>query len=443
MQRYMFSPETTKKFSKRFPLLSTFQRETRLENFTQELAEKSFAQRYEPLYFLGLAIALIAQLLSVWSSYAAVEKLVQIKVQHTDVLFALTLSLLLLIEIIKFYLVHLALRDVFALKPIYPYPLLVVALLWSLGSIYLSVSGSTALAYDTKTEKTLTTEQAGKEKELKSEIAKIRDTDTYKSIVWNGNGSTSKILTEAGKALVVKREAELDSLRKNYEAKTQQFQSTQAQNIKHYNFFFALWEVLFLACTWGVFYYKRMCAVEKHLVPEAIFAVPASENALTSKHFQALQSEIDLLKSQLEKALVDAYEPLQSPLKHFEVTEKNASNPIPDLPTHEAEKPEKTADTSEHLEATESKKIGFEVPTSKTTGDTSEKVKRQFEALLARYHNGKAKYLQKYRQAVEHTLQLQNAEMPTVDICKEVSQQFDVSPSTFYNILRIINNTDK
>jgi hypothetical protein len=439
----MFSPETTKKFSKRFPLLSTFQRETRLENFTQELAEKSFAQRYEPLYFLGLTIALIAQLLSVWSSYAAVEKLVQIKVQHADALFALTLSLLLLIEIIKFYLVHLALRDVFALKPIYPYPLLIVALLWSLGSIYLSVSGSTTLAYDTKTEKVLTTEQAGKEKELKSEIAKIRDTDTYKSIIWDEAGKTSKVLTEAGKALVAKREAELDSLRKTYQAKTQQFASNQAQNIKHYNFFFALWEILFLACTWGIFYYKRMCAVEKCILPEVVFTVPTSENTPTSKHFQVLQSEIDLLKSQLEKALSDVPEALQSSLKHFEATEKNASNPILNLPTHEAEKPEKTADTSKHFEATESKKIGFEVPTSKSTTDTSEKVKRQFEALLARYHNGKAKYLQKYRQAVEHTLQLQNAAMPTVDICKEVSQKFDVSTSTFYNILRIINNTDK
>jgi Mor family transcriptional regulator len=186
-----------------------------------------------------------------------------------------------------------------------------------------------------------------------------------------------------------------------------------------------------------------MCAVEKCILPEVVFTVPTSENTPTSKHFQVLQSEIDLLKSQLEKALSDVPEALQSSLKHFEATEKNASNPILNLPTHEAEKPEKTADTSKHFEATESKKIGFEVPTSKSTTDTSEKVKRQFEALLARYHNGKAKYLQKYRQAVEHTLQLQNAAMPTVDICKEVSQKFDVSTSTFYNILRIINNTDK
>ncbi len=378
----------------------------------------------------------IAQCLSAWSSYASVEKLIAIKVQHPDALLSITCALLFFIEVLKFFLVHISLRDIFGIKPTYPYPLILIALLVSSASIYLSISGSTELAQDKAQEQNLTTEQASKERALKQEIANIQNSDAYKTITWDGAGKTSKLLTQAGKELVQKRETELDSLRKTYQRKTQIFQTQQAENIKKYNYFFAIWEALFLLGTCGVFYYKRTCTIEKELVGELQIKSQntAPETVATAK-LGVLQSTVNQLAQNLQSAVkqmqeiaqnklqTPLYSELHSSLQSFEV----AANDTVGKPQEATNLEENKSPPSLFGEA--------------AGGEAQIDTERLFQELLAKYSNGNASYLRKYQKAVEFILKLKIQNLPTAEICEKIKTKFKISASTFFGIWRLINNT--
>jgi hypothetical protein len=415
MQNYEKNAQKAKDFIKNLSNLSQFNRSVRVQNYVQQTQQRSYAERYEGLYFLSLGLAFVAQCASMWSSYAKVESFVKFKVTNPDALFAFVLACLLVVEVLKYFLVHTCLRDVFALRPIYPYPLLVCALLVSLFSTWLSVSGSTELAKDTKQEQAISAEQASKERELKSEIAKIRDTDTYKTIIWDGTGKTSKILNEAGKALVAKREAELDSLRKTYQRKTQQFEAVQASNVQTYNYVFGVFEVLFLVFTVGAHHYKRQCAIEAQIQPTQ------SNIVGTVNEVEALQTQVQQLATELQRALqqkpenkaeTPLYSELHSPLQSVEVAESN------------------TVGKAEEATNLEEGKAEHEVDTE-----------RLFKELLAKYSNGNATYLKKHQKTVEMILKLKIQNLPTAEICAKVCKKQGIGNSTFYGILRLINNT--
>lgn len=441
MQNYEFSPEKIKKFTQKISLLNLFRHQVRIDNFAQELAERSFAERYALLYFLAIFIAFAAQILSLYSSYASVEKIVSVKFQHPETIQGLTIFILLSIEMFKYALKHTTLRDIFNIKPSFPYLLILLTLGVLILSAYLSVSGSTELAKDRRQEQILTTEQAGKEKALKAEIEKIRDTDTYKSIIWNGNGSTSKILTEAGKALVAKREAELDSLRKTYQTKTQDFQKVQAQNQQRYNYFFGIFEALFLFATVAIFYYKRTCLIERELTTQTQVQTNANQYEPIENH---ANTQTNLNSNQYEptsqiavNSIENASNAVQTTTNQYESTHTKAPTKLRKLlrfkkrlRTHSEPAP-----NSSEVPQTESE------PTPNPTTN-QEEIETAYQKILAQ-SNGKAKYLEKYKEATKQLLTLKYAEMPMQDICQTVTQDHDIGRTTFYNVLRIINNTDK
>lgn len=416
---YENNKHKAKNFTKNFLQLSNLNRQIRVQNYVLETQERTFAERYTGLYFIAVALAFIAQCASVWSSYAKVESFIKFKIENPDILFAIVLACLLIVEVLKYFLVHTCLRDMYALRPIYPYPLIMCALCISVFSTWLSISGSTEIAKDTKQELQLTSEQANKEKELKSEIAKIRDTDTYKTVVWDGTGKTTKIITEAGKVLVQKRETELDSLRKTYQAKTQKFEAKQTNNQAAYNFVFGIFEALFLLFTIGSHYYKRQCAIEAQIQPEK------NEVVGNLEELEALQRQVQELTAELQSALqqkapntpeTPLYSELHSPLQSSEVTHSERVGKVQEADDKSSEKSE---------------------PEPPTEIDTE----RLFQELLNKYSNGNASYLQKYQKAVEHILKLKIQNLLTAEICKKVCTKFKFSESTFYGIWRLINNT--
>jgi hypothetical protein len=412
---YENNPNKAQNFTKKISVLQNLNRDVRVQNYILEAQERTFAERYTALYFLGVALAFIAQCASAWSSYAKVESFIKFKIENPDVLFAVVLFCLLVVEVLKYFLVHTCLRDMYALRPIYPYPLMVCAFCMSCFSTWLSVSGSSELAKDNKQEKALTSEQAGKEKGIKAEIEKIRDTDTYKSIVWDGAGKTSKILNDEGKALVKKREAELDSLRKTYQLKTQNFQATQASNQTTFNWVFGIFEVLFLLLTVGAHYYKRQCAIEAILQSKA----PNPEGEFSNEqHFEAdSPSGLGALQRTVKQNTSNSPEnPLYSELYS---SAKNLTELL--------NEPLDKFDPTPNLEETKSEN---EVDTE-----------RLFQELLAKYSNGSAAYLRKYQKAVETILKLRIQKLATSEIEKKVCAKFKFSPSTFYGILRVIDNT--
>lgn len=412
---YEKNTQKAKDFIKNLSPLSNLNRQVRVQNYVQEAQERTFAQRYEGLYFLALGLAFIAQCASAWSSYAKVESFIKFKVQNPDALFAIILACLLVVEVLKFFVLDACLRDVFALRPIYPYPLIVCALILSGFSTWLSISGSTELAKDTTQEQAISAEQASKEKALKSEIEKIRDSDTYKNIIWDGAGKTSKILNDEGKALVKKREAELDSLRKTYQLKTQRFEATQASNMQTYNWVFGVFEVLFLLFKSGAHYYKRQCAIEAQM---------QEVESQTLPHFaevEALQTQVQQLTAELQRALqqkpqnspeTPLHSELHSPTKDFKEAQSEAVGKAEEATNLEERKAKDEVDTE-----------------------------RLFQELLAKYANGNAEYLKKYQKAVEQILQLKIKDLPTAEICAKVCKKQGFSESTFYSIWRLINNT--
>lgn len=412
---YEKNTQKAKDFIKNLSPLSNLNRQVRVQNYVQEAQPRTYAERYEGLYFLAWGLAFLAQCASIWSSYAKVESFVKFKIANPDVLFAVVLACLLIVEVLKYFIVHTCLRDVFALRPIYPYLLLLCALGVCCLSVWLSISGSTELAKDTKQEVQLTAEQESKEKELKAEIEKIRDTDTYKSIVWDGAGKTSKVLNLEGKALVTKREAELDSLRKTYQLKTQTFQAIQASNQTAYNWFFGLFEVAFLILTVSCYHYKRQCAIEAQIQPTQ------SPEVGKSADIEALQIQVQELGEQLQRALQQ--KPQNNPETPLH-SELHSS-----LQSVEAEQSD-TVGKAEEATNSEEHKAKDEVDTE-----------RLFKELLAKYSNGDATYLKKHQKIVEMILKLKIQNLPTAEICAKVCKKQGIGNSTFYGILRLINNT--
>lgn len=247
-------------FAKKIAPLQQLGRQVRVANFGHELRDKTFSERNEPLFFLAIALSFLSQCLSAWASYMAVHSVVAMKASG-DVAIAVSIVLLVAIEVVKYALVTITFGQIFSLRPAYPHAIICIMLLWSGFSMYLAVSGSTEIAKDKTTENRLKQEQTAKEKELKNTIAEIQNTDTYKDVIWSGGGVSSKVLSNVGKGLIQKRELELDSLRKTYKTKTNDFQNAQSAAQSKFNYFFGIFEALFLIATAYTFYYKRLLSL--------------------------------------------------------------------------------------------------------------------------------------------------------------------------------------
>ena len=153
MQRYTNFSDITAKFAKKVSPIQTLRREIKVRNFALELKNRTFQERYEILFFLAVVVAYISQGLSAWSSYSAVSAVVAIKSTNYELVFGLSCVLLGLIEVVKYVLVRVVFVSVYALSPVYPYPIMFLTLVLSSFSMYLSISGATELAKDTKQQK--------------------------------------------------------------------------------------------------------------------------------------------------------------------------------------------------------------------------------------------------------------------------------------------------
>jgi hypothetical protein len=395
MQKYKLKSEIAKNFSKNFSAIQNVTRATQVQNWTTELENKTFQERYEILFYLGIALAYNSQALSAWSSYAYVESIVRIKANSHELITFVTCTVLVLIESVKYVLVRTTFVNVYALRPVYPYPIILLSVVWSLGSMYLSVAGSSELAKDKKQETQITMEQAGREKALKNEIAQIQNTDSYKTLIWDGKGGTAKMLTQAGKDLVAKREAELDSLRKTYQVKTKEFQQSQSDAVKKYNWFFSVFEILFLFVTAGTFYYKRMSAIE---------------------------AKIAEYENELHEPSTDNVQIVR--------TKEVQSEPV------------RTDSTNQVYEPSVRTKIEKE-PIQTESAQSVDLAETEYLDLIAQFTNGRKNFLEKYKDAVKTILHLRKTENKSAVIEKAVKELHQVGRTTFYSILQHLKTIEK
>lgn len=406
--------EFVQNFSKKKSPLAELSRQVRLTNFAHELRDKTFAERFELLYYLATVISFASQLLSMWSSYLAVHTIVSMKAQG-ELSIAITVLMLTAIEAVKYTLVTISFSQMFSLRPTYPYAIICLTGIVSAGSMYLCIIGSTEIAKDKTTEKQLTAEQASKEKELKNQIDQIQNTDTYKNVIWNGNGSTSKVITEVGKALVQKRETELDSLRKTYQAKTNAFQTQQATAQARLNYIFAIFEALFLLSSYSIYYYKRLSAIEAGLY-EHLAHTPEAPSEPVRTYLQTT-------------------EPLREVVR--ELPEVVRTSPeLPELRTDSAT----AQDTSPEVVRTDTAKQNCEAKLrSDTPEPQAEQAEAEFLVLIDRFTNGRRAYLEKYKEVVITILECQKRNVAPTNCMEICTARHSIGKTTYYGIQRILN----
>lgn len=421
MQNSAKNIEITSNFAKKISPISKVNRAVMVQNFALELRDKTFAERYELLYYLALAVAGVSQLLSVWSSYLAVYTVVAGKAQG-ELGIAVTVLILCTIEAIKYALVRVSFGNIFSLRPVYPYPIILLALVWSAGSMYLCVSGSTEIAKDDNQGRQIATEQIAKEQALKTEISTIQKGDGYKVIVWDGAGKTAKVLTEAGKVLVSKRESELDSLRKTYQRKTQKFEEAQSQSQKKYNYFFAIFEGLFLFATAGAYYYKRTCAVENIVCEVAHEALNAHEVVQTPHEVRA---DLPTFAPEVARSTHEANE-LRAEFVREVVSPREVQSEVVRTNTAkqdcEAEVRSETSDLACELQ---------NEPANEPTEAQSE---ADFLALIEKFTNGRRLFLEKYKNVVISILECEKRNLKPTECMGVCVEKHNIKHTTFYKI---------
>ena len=417
--------EITKDLAKKISPIFEMNRAVRVANFAMELREKTFSERYELLYFLAIAVGFISQGLSSWASFVAVHSVVTLKASG-DIATAVTFILLGAIEAIKFALVTICFGQIFSLRPAYPYPIILLMMLWSAFSMYLCVSGSSEIAKDKTTEVRLAKEQAGKERELKSTIAEIQNSDSYKDVVW-GNGQASKVLSSVGKSLIQKRESELDSLRKTYQVKTNDFKVGQVNAQQKFQYFFGLFELLFLATTWGAFYYKRTSAIEAKLhehsantpeVQNGVVRVTTSQNANQTEVVREVVQTAPQ-NSEVLRTVTPHSTPHHSENNEVE-TDKNEVSGV------ENEVPEPTP-----------KRNSVSKVRSEVENETHDELEKSYLELI-RFANGKSQWFERYKTVVKSILECEKNganDAETRTVCIGLHK---IGKTTYYDIKKFI-----
>lgn len=236
--------------SKDFSYFSQSQNEL---SFVAELSAQSYFQTYRGLFFAAIFFALVSQAASGLSSYSFYENLFHIKVSGLLLIFTAG-SVLLLVEIGKYFLFHRVFADWFSLSgKKQTWGLLMVGLLLSGLSMYASVIGGGHLGIDTGRVQLAENKFGSEISQVRKEIGEIQHRNSWKGQTW---------LPAKEKGLLHQKEAELARLKAQ---KTTTLLSIDADNAKTqltYQLGFGVFDLLFFLCLLFQYHYKKRCAVE-------------------------------------------------------------------------------------------------------------------------------------------------------------------------------------
>jgi hypothetical protein len=241
-------------FSSQKNNFADFAQETKELSFIDTLQPKSYYQTNKDLYFGAKCFAFLAQVATMISSFSFFENLLQIKITSPYLLIATTVIVLLLIEIMKYLTLNKALQGLFSLPTKPNYALLVFGLLLSLGSIYASIQGGANLGIDTNKIATTKTEYDSEIATLRTEIASIQARNTYK-------GNT--YITGKDKSLLHTKEKQLQAIQAKKDTELAQVNRQNEKQATTFKIGFGLFDLLFLLCTFYVWYFMRMVSIER------------------------------------------------------------------------------------------------------------------------------------------------------------------------------------
>jgi hypothetical protein len=230
------------------------------------LSVRSYYDSRKGLFYFCLILAFTCQVASAISGYSFFEFALRVKLSGYY-LIACTVSLLLLLEVAKYYLFNTLFADLFRLSGSKPdFGIIVVSLIISSVSIFASVHGGGILATDYSAETTIENRFEARKNAIRDEIKAIVARNTWKGQTW---------LPKADKALLMEKEKQLQAENTAEQAAQQQAREKNEANAAIYRYGFAAFEVVFIFATLFVWLFRKRVAIEAAAAqPEKTISAP-------------------------------------------------------------------------------------------------------------------------------------------------------------------------
>lgn len=233
-----------------------------------QLSARPYYESRKGLFFFCVILAFVCQVASAVSSYSFFAALAAVKLTGYY-LIAATVCILLILEAAKYYLFNAFFADLFRLTGTKTdFGILIPALIVSVVSIYASIAGGAELATDHSAELAVESRFEARKNAIREEIKAITARNTWKGQTW---------LPKADKALLLQKEKQLQAETEAEQAEKQQAREKNETNAAAYRYGFAGFEVLFIAATLFVWFFRKRVAVEAEAATGT--ATPTARNA--------------------------------------------------------------------------------------------------------------------------------------------------------------------
>lgn len=238
-------------------LFNAYQNQKSLIDYEKDLVNKSYYEAYRPLYFFCLGLAVVAQLLSIVSSYSYVFGLIAIKIQDTFYLSVVTLIVLIVIELAKYYFSDVTFRGFWSIdNQSKPYGFLAVTIVISFFSMYASIVGGGNFGVNVTATNKIDSLYKNEIAVLRNDIKDIKSRNTWK-------GST--YIVGAEKELLHKKESQILGLQEKHDQAITNQAKIDKANTTVMQYAFVIIEVCFILCTLFKWYYKYRSVIENKL----------------------------------------------------------------------------------------------------------------------------------------------------------------------------------
>lgn len=251
-----------------------FAQTTNTLEFVEQLQPKTYYETYKELYFGAKCFAVLAQIATAISSYSFYAVLFTAKITNEYAQMFCVCAVLIFIETIKYLLLNKALLSIFSLPAKPNYVLLVLGLILSFCSIYASIVGGGNLGIDTAKVETVKSEFDSEIAFLRTEITDIQKRNTYK-------GNT--YISGKDKKLLHQKETTLQGLQAKKDSELAKVHDLNETNANTFKIGFGLFDILFLLCTFYIWYFSKCVAIES-LASDLLITIPIDNKIIDSEN---------------------------------------------------------------------------------------------------------------------------------------------------------------
>ncbi len=282
--------------------LSTLLEVETVNQFGNELSQKSYYSTYKTLFYVCVGLGFTAQIASIASSYKYVASILLGNIENLVLVGAVAIGILVIIELLKRELLQTVLTSAFAVanRKVLLIPLLLVLII-SAVSMYFSIIGGGLLGINTN--KVIATNQNEFAKvdstnnlydsqilAIRNEIKDVANRNTYKGKTYLGKTDKQIVATKEQQIndLLTAKTKDIALAKEIALKKENEVIANNETNRIAYEYFFCVFELLFFACLVFQFHYKRTCFLENELQAElegtATNPVTTVANALSNMH---------------------------------------------------------------------------------------------------------------------------------------------------------------